>query len=105
MLQEKTVFPIDVSPEMGPPRQFAKVHAKRRPRAGKKLKDMSKDELRAYWRKQAAAKREREAGKKKPARNDVSDEKLERMQKLDKKIKAVSKELDEIPESQERERA
>ena len=40
-------------------REFAKVHAKRKLRAGKKLKDMNKEEMHEYWREQATKRRKR----------------------------------------------
>jgi hypothetical protein len=45
-------------------RVFAKAHAKRKLRHGKKIVDMNKEELHAYWREAATARRKRLLDKK-----------------------------------------
>ena len=71
---------------------------KRKLRPGKKWKDMSHEEKKARWREDAKAKRDKKTGIAKPASDSVSNEKLERMQKLGNKIKKVERVLNEIPE-------
>lgn len=73
----------------------AKEKTPRKKREGKRLKDMTIEEKRAYWRENAKKNREKKTIQEEK-KNEVSEEKLEKMQALDNKIKKVQSEQNKL---------